>query len=217
MCNLGVIPPAPGYLEGVRDLCSLYGALLIIDEVITGFRMGLTGAQGRLGITGDITLYAKAVASGYPMAVLGTTTELLAPVGRGEVNHSGTYNSGTLSVAAAVETLRILTETNPYPELERRTMYLVDQLRTMGSGKGLSIDYVGGSLFQFRFGSSDQMTSREHFVQNSDHSTLIRFMDALQDNGVRPTSRGLCFISLAHDDDVLNMTLERCEAALSAM
>lgn len=215
MCNTGVIPPAPGYLEGVRDLCHRHGALLVIDEVITGFRLGLTGAQGFLGIHGDITLYAKAVASGYPMAVLGTTQALLAAVGRGEVNHSGTYNSGTLSVAAGVETLRILTETNPYAELQQRTKRLVDELRSMGADKGLAIDWVGGSLFQFRFGTSDTIRSRAEFAQHSDQALLLRFMDALQDLGVRPTSRGLCFVSTAHDDAVIDLTLERTDAALA--
>jgi glutamate-1-semialdehyde 2,1-aminomutase len=214
MCNTGVIPPEPGYLEGVRDLCQRHGALLIIDEVITGFRFGLTGAQGLLGIHGDITLYAKAVASGYPMAVLGTTQDLLGAVGRGEVNHSGTYNSGTLSVAAGVETLRVLVETDPYPELQGRTTRLVNELRSIGATKGLAIDYIGGSIFQFRFGPSDMVRSRAQLVQDSDEALLARFLDALQDQGVRPTSRGLCFVSTAHDDAVVDMTLDRTSAAL---
>jgi glutamate-1-semialdehyde 2,1-aminomutase len=215
MCNTGVIPPAPGYLEGVRELCRRHGALLVIDEVITGFRLGLTGAQGFLGVNGDITLYAKAVASGYPMSVLGTTRELLGAVGRGEVNHSGTYNAGLLSVAAAVETLRILVETDPYPELDRRTTRLVDELRSIGASKGLAIDHAGGSLFQLRFGTTDTIRSLAQFVEDSDQPLLMRFLDALQDCGVRPTSRGLCFVSTAHDDAVIDATLERTSAALA--
>lgn len=217
MCNTGIIPPADGYLEGVRDLCRQHGAILVIDEVITGFRLGLTGAQGFLGFQGDITLYAKAVASGYPMAVLGTSEELLAAVGRGEVNHSGTYNAGVLSLAAAVETLKILVETDPYPALDQRTRRLVDELRTIGAGKGLSVDHVGGSLFQFRFGASDTIRSLSQFVAGNDQATLLRFLDALQDHGVRPTSRGLCFVSTAHDDAVIDATLERTAAALATL
>ena len=128
MCNTGLIAPAPGYLEGVKALCARHGALLVIDEVITGFRLGLTGAQGRLGVHGDISIYAKAIASGFPLAVLGTTTDLLAPVGRGEVNHSGTYNTGVSSLAAGVATLRCLIDTDPYPEMERLTRRLVEGL-----------------------------------------------------------------------------------------
>lgn len=217
MCNTGVIPPAPGYLEGVRELCNQHGALLVIDEVITGFRMGLTGAQGFLGIHGDITLYAKAVASGYPMSVLGTSQELLSSVGRGEVNHSGTYNAGVLSVAAGVETLRVLTETNPFPDLEHRTRHLVAELRSLGTGHGLAVDHVGGSLFQLRFGSAEPMTTRAEFASNSDQAMLHRFMDALQDHGIRPTSRGLCFVSVAHDDEMIDITLDRMEAALATL
>ena len=181
----------------------------MIDEVITGFRLGLTGAQGFLGFQGDITLYAKAVASGYPMAVLGTSEELLDAVGRGEVNHSGTYNAAVLSVAAGVETLKILVEDDPYPELEQRTARLVAELRSVGAAKGLAIDHVGGSLFQFRFGAPETIRSLAQHVANSDQAMLMRFLDVLQDCGVRPTSRGLCFVSTAHDDAVIDATLER--------
>jgi glutamate-1-semialdehyde 2,1-aminomutase len=217
MCNTGLIAPAQGFLETVRDLCRANGALLIIDEVITGFRAGLCGAQGALGINGDITLYAKAVASGYPMAVLGTTNELLAAVGRGEVNHSGTYNAGTLSTAAAVETLKILVETDPYPALEQRTKRLVSEIAALGAGKGLAVDHAVGSMFQLRFGAEGPIGSRRQFAEQSDQATLLRFLDALQDHGVRPTSRGLCFVSVAHDDDVIDRTLERVEAALATI
>ncbi len=217
MCNTGVIPPADGYLEGVRQLCRQYGALLVIDEVITGFRLGLTGAQGFLGVQGDITLYAKAVASGYPMAVLGTSSELLSAVGRGEVNHSGTYNAAVLSVAAAVETLKILVETDPYPELERRTARLVGGLREVGASAGLAVDHVGGSLFQLRFGAAETIRSLAEHTANSDQPRLMRFLDALQDCGVRPTSRGLCFVSTAHDDAVIDATLERVASAIALL
>jgi glutamate-1-semialdehyde 2,1-aminomutase len=217
MCNTGLIAPAQGFLETVRDLCRANGALLIIDEVITGFRAGLCGAQGALGINGDITLYAKAVASGYPMAVLGTTNELLAAVGRGEVNHSGTYNAGTLSTAAAVETLKILVETDPYPALEQRTKRLVSEIAGLGASKGLAVDHAVGSMFQLRFGAEGPIGSRRQFAEQSDQATLLRFLDALQDHGVRPTSRGLCFVSVAHDDDVIDRTLERVEAALATI
>jgi glutamate-1-semialdehyde 2,1-aminomutase len=217
MCNTGLIAPEPNFLEGTRELCRRHGALLVVDEVITGFRFGLTGAQGALGINGDITLYAKAVASGYPMSVLGTTHELLAAVGRGEVNHSGTYNASTLSVAAGVETLRILTETNPYPDLEQRTGRLVAELRSVSATKGLAVDHVGGSMFQLRFGPQERITSRRAFAEHSDPALLMRFVDALQDHGVRPTSRGLCFVSVAHDDTVVDQSLERFEAALATI
>ena len=219
MCNTGLIAPAPGYLEAVKALCAQHGALLVIDEVITGFRLGLTGAQGRLGVHGDISIYAKAIASGFPLAVLGTTTDLLAPVGRGEVNHSGTYNTGVSSLAAGVATLRCLIDTDPYPEMERLTGRLTEGLEEAGrrAGVALAVDHVGGSLLQTRFGDGRPMRSRADFAANSDRLLLARFLELLQDLGVRPTSRGLWFVSSAHDDALVDRTLAAAAEALTRL
>ena len=216
MCNTGLIPPAAGYLEGVKDLCRQHGALFVVDEVITGFRLGLTGAQGLLGINGDISIYAKAIASGFPLAVLGTTTELLAAVGRGEVNHSGTYNTGISSVAAGIATLRVLIDTDPYPEIDRLARRLVDGFVQLGTQHGveLAVDHIGGGLLQTRFGKPGPVASRTDFAANSDGPLLSRFLELLQDHGVRPTGRGLWFVSAAHDDDAIDRTLAATERAL---
>ncbi|GAG94299.1 unnamed protein product [marine sediment metagenome] len=219
MCNTGLIPPSAGYLEAVKQLCHQHGALFVVDEVITGFRLGLTGAQGLLGIEGDISIYAKAIASGFPLAVLGTTTELLAGVGRGEVNHSGTYNTGVSSVAAGIATLRVLIDTDPYPEIDRLTRRLVDGLRKLGQSLDveLAVDHVGGGLCLTRFGRPEPVTSRADFAANSDGALLARFLERLQNHGVRPTSRGLWFVSAAHDDDVVDKTLAAAERALGEL
>lgn len=219
MCNTGLVAPAPGYLEGVKDLCRQHGALLVIDEVITGFRLGLTGAQGFLGIHGDISIYAKAIASGFPLAVLGTTTELLAPVGRGEVNHSGTYNTGVSSLAAGVATMRCLVDDDPYPEMDRVTRRLAEGLRRLGADAGvdLAVDHIGGALFQTRFGDPAPVTSRADFAARSDKALLARFLELLQHHGVRPTGRGLWFVSAAHDDAAVDDTLAAAATALSEM
>jgi len=219
MCNTGLIPPAAGYLEGVKQLCKQHGAIFIVDEVITGFRLGLTGAQGLLGVHGDISIYAKAIASGFPLAVLATTTELLAAVGRGEVNHSGTYNTGVSSVAAGAATLRVLIDSDPYPEMDRLTRRLADGLRQLGrdQGIGLAVDHIGGGLCQTRFGKPEPATSRADFAANSDGALLGRFLEGLQDNGVRPTSRGLWFVSAVHDDALVDQTLEVAQQVLTQM
>ena len=216
MCNTGLIPPSDGYLEGVKELCHRHGALFVIDEVITGFRLGLTGAQGLYGVHADISVYAKAIASGFPLAVLATSTELLAGVGRGEVNHSGTYNTGVSSVAAGIATLRVLIDTDPYPEIDRLTRRLVDGLIQLGRQLDvhLAVDHIGGGLFQTRFGKADPITSRADFAANSDGALLSRFLEHLQHHGVRPTSRGLWFVSAVHDDDLVDQTLAAAERAL---
>jgi glutamate-1-semialdehyde 2,1-aminomutase len=219
MCNTGLIAPSEGYLEEVKQLCRQHGALFVVDEVITGFRLGLTGAQGLLGIEGDISIYAKAIASGFPLAVLGTTTELLAGVGRGEINHSGTYNTGVSSVAAGIATLRVLIDTDPYPEIDRITRRLVDGLRQLGQRLDveLAVDHIGGGMCQTRFGKPGPVTSRPDFVANSDGARLARFLERLQDHGVRPTSRGLWFVSAAHDDALIDETLAAAEQALGEL
>ena len=219
MCNTGLIPPSAGYLEAVKQLCHQHGALFVIDEVITGFRLGLTGAQGLFGVEGDISIYAKAIASGFPLAVLGTTTELLAGVGRGEVNHSGTYNTGVSSVAAGIATLRVLIDTDPYPEIDRLTRRLVDGLRTLGQSLDvkLAVDHIGGGMCMTRFGSPEPVASRADFAANSDGALLTRFLERLQNHGVRPTSRGLWFVSAAHDDDVVDKTLAAAKRALDEL
>ena len=219
MCNTGLIPPSAGYLDDVKTLCHQHGALFVVDEVITGFRLGLCGAQGFYGIRGDISIYAKAIASGFPLAVLGTSAELLAGVGRGEINHSGTYNTGVSSVAAGVATLRVLIDSDPYPEMDRLTCRLVDGLRQLGHelGVGLAVDHIGGSLCQTRFGTPGAVASRADFAANSDNELLACFLASLQDHGVRPTSRGLWFVSAAHDDALIDKTLAAARHALSRL
>jgi glutamate-1-semialdehyde 2,1-aminomutase len=219
MCNTGLIPPASGYLDGVKLLCQQHGALFVIDEVITGFRLGLTGAQGLFGVQGDISIYAKAIASGFPLAVLGTTHELLAAVGDGQVNHSGTYNTGVSSVAAGVATLRCLIDTNPYPEMQRLSRRLVEGLRHLGDQHrvNLAVDHIGGALLQTRFGDSGAVGSLTEFRANSDPAILARFLELLQNHGVRPTTRGMWFVSAAHDDAAIDRTLSAAHDALGQL
>ena len=153
------------------------------------------------------------------LAALGTSTELLAGVGRGEVNHSGTYNTGVSSVAAGIATLRVLIDTDPYPEIDRLTRRLVDGFVLLGQqlGVNLAVDHIGGGLCQTRFGKPEPMTSRIDFAANSDGALLARFLENLQDHGVRPTSRGLWFVSAVHDDDLIDKTLAAAERALGEL
>jgi len=216
MCNTGLIEPAPGYLEGVKAACERHGSLLVVDEVITGFRLGLTGAQGIYGVTGHLSVYAKAIASGFPLAVLGASTDLLAAVGRGEVNHSGTYNAGVSSMAAGVATVRHLIDADPFPVMNTRSQRLADGLRAAAAAASvdLAVDHLGGPMLQTRFGPAGPIGSRTEFAAASDPERLARFLTELQACGVRPTSRGLWFLSTAHDEATIDRTVEAAATAL---
>ena len=108
MCNTGVIEPRPGYLEFLREITKKYGIVLIFDEVITGFRVSLAGAQGKYAVRPDLSIFGKAVANGLPMSVIAGREDLFALIASGKVGHGGTYNSLPPAIAAGVATLVVL-------------------------------------------------------------------------------------------------------------
>ena len=217
MCNVGAIPPASGYIEHVRRLCAGSGSVFIVDEVITGFRVALGGAQQQLGVRGDLTVFAKAIASGFPVAALAGTQDLFAGVASGAVNHSGTYNTGLAQTAAAVATIRALREDPPYQRMESLADALIAGMRDLAErcGRQLAIDRYG-SIFQTRFGEPGGVTDAASFAARSDSRALERFLAALQQFGVRPTNRGLWLLSAAHGDAEVDDTLNAVEQALRA-
>lgn len=207
MCNTGVIEPAPGYLKQVAELCARYGIVFIVDEVVTGFRVALGGAQQRLGVHGDLTIYAKAIAAGYPVAVLGGRSDLLASVGSGQVNHSGTYNTGVAQMAAAVATVRTLRDSNPYPAIAATTHQLAHAIRDVATSASadLNVHAVDGML-QLRFGPDVSVVDGASYVASSDTVRLGALLQELQREGVRSTSRGLFFVSAAHTEADVELT-----------
>jgi glutamate-1-semialdehyde 2,1-aminomutase len=108
MCNTGCILPRPGYLEAMRELTARHGVVLIFDEVITGFRLGLAGAQGRLGIRPDLSVFAKGLGGGFPVAAMGGRADIMKLVAEGRVSMAGTYTANGIAISAANATLRIL-------------------------------------------------------------------------------------------------------------
>ena len=143
MCNNACVPPAPGYLQAARDLCTERGIVLIFDEVITGFRLDLAGAQGFFGVTPDLATFGKAMANGFPIACLAGARHLLQPIADLQVNHSGTYNSNVMVTAAAHATISQL-ESLDYGRIHRLGETLMAGLREraakagpVGTGAGL--------------------------------------------------------------------------------
>lgn len=215
MCNTGLVEPSPGYLAGVRDLCDSHGIILIIDEVITGFRLGLLGAQGHAQIHGDLTIYAKAIASGYPLAALGGQKALMEMISLPGVNHSGTYNTGVMQTIAALATVRHLISSNPYGAITGSGIHLRNAINELARRRGVDLVCEGpGPMLQIRFGREDLPTDATTFSDLSDPMRLAELIGRLQGRGVRLTSRGLLFLSAAHSQEDLELTVEAFEACI---
>jgi glutamate-1-semialdehyde 2,1-aminomutase len=217
MINAGAIKPRPGYLAGVRELCDRHGALLIFDEVITGFRLGPGGAAERFGVVPDLATYGKALASGWPMGALTGKAEFMERFGTGEVNHSGTFNANVMGMAAVAETLRLLADQPPYGEVERVGQRLMDGLDKVGREVGKPLRLQGLPMaFHASFGEdTDVWEFRD--LQRLDLDRYRKLAERLVEAGVWVAARGVWYVSAAHGDRELEVTLERAEAALRAL
>ena len=217
LCNTSVITPAPDFLETVRELTSANGTVLIFDEVITGFRVGLGGAQRRLGVTPDLAVFAKAMASGFPIAALTGRRDLMELTGKA-VLHGGTYNANVSSIAAANATLEVLQAGGDelYAGIERVGERLMDGLRAAAREAGSNLLVQGlGSVFNTTFGSDPVRNYREYI--GTDLACQRRFLVGLQDRGVRVTGRGTWFLSSAHTDADIDRTIEAAADTLHAL
>ena len=198
MCNSGCIPPAPGFLQGLRALCDRHGIVLIFDEVITGFRLGLGGAQKHFGVTPDLAVFGKAMASGYPISVLAGKRQFMQPIADGKVIHAGTMNSGQPSVAASLATLDVLERDQVHPRLFELGRTLMDGLRdaSQRAGKPLLVQGMG-PMFHTGFTTKTEIRDlRDTF--SYDKPLYAKFVAGMQDRGIRLIGRGLWYISAAH-------------------
>jgi glutamate-1-semialdehyde 2,1-aminomutase len=198
--NMGCVPPAPGFLEGLRLLCDACGALLIFDEVITGFRVARGGAQARFGITPDLTVLGKIVGGGLPLAAFGGRAEVmsrLAPAG--SVYQAGTLSGNPLATAAGLSVLRRLRDDSVYAELERRSARLEAGLSEFGR-----VQRVGAMLTLFV--GNDPVTR----FQELDTKRYAELFRHLLERGiyVAPSQYECLFPSLAHGDDEIDQTIE---------
>lgn len=214
MCNNGCIPPEPGFLEGLRALCDRYGALLIFDEVITGFRLGLSGAQGYYAVTPDLAVFGKAMASGYPISVLAGKREIMRLIAEGKVIHAGTMNSGNPSVAAALATLEVLEREGVHERLFALGQRLMAGLREAGRQAGHSLLVQGpGPMFHAGFTSREKVTDYRDTLAY-DRAAYARFALAMQERGIRLIGRGLWYLSAAHTEEDIAHCLATAQEAL---
>jgi glutamate-1-semialdehyde 2,1-aminomutase len=211
MCNQGAIAPAPGYLEGALAACRKHGALLIFDEVITGFRLGAGGAQARFGVTPDLAIFAKAIANGFPVAAIVGRADLMDMFATG-VLHGGTFNAQPVAMAAMVATQNALTP-QLYDAWSQRGIRLREGVRGVLQDAGLKAQVTGFELmFHVGFGLDAPARNYRHLLR-SDKALYAKFAHALLRRGVRVLERGAWFISSVHDDAVIDATLAAARAA----
>jgi len=212
--NVGVIAPAPGFLEGLRDLCTETGAILVFDEVITGFRVANGGAQERYGVRPDLTILGKIIGGGLPIGAYGGRADLMAMIAPdGLVYQAGTLSGHPLTMAAGTATLRELGP-DSYARLEATSLRLEAGLRdaVAGSGRDISIARVGSLLTVF-FRAPAPTTTAEAMA--SDRQAYGRFFGSMLDAGILlpPSQFEAWFISLAHGDAEIEATLAAARAA----
>lgn len=216
MINAGAIEPRPGYLAGVREICDRHGALLIFDEVITGFRLSPGGAAERFGVVPDLAAYGKALASGWPIGALAGKVEFMERFGTGEVNHSGTFNANVMGTAAVAETLRFLADEPPYTEIGRIGKRLTDGLIEVSHRAGQPLRIQGmPTVFHASFGQETVWDYRD--LQRLDLDRYRKLALRLVEAGVWVAARGVWYISAAHGDTEVDITLERADGALRAL
>lgn len=219
LCNSGGILPAPGYLASVKDIAHRCGALLIFDEIITGFRMALGGAQAVFGVVPDLATFGKAVAGGAPLSVVAGRREIVELMAGGGVSFGGTFNGNPVSLAAAAATLEELARDNgiALAEANRRGRVLMEGIGAAAARRGMSVLPSGfGSAFAVHFTAR---THLEHYrdVLDDDKERLAAFLLELLRLGVYALPDGRFYVSAAHSDEDIEETLEAVDQAFQRM
>lgn len=217
MCNNGCIPPEPGFLEGLRRLCDQYGCVLIFDEVITGFRLGLGGAQKYFGVTPDLGVFGKAMASGYPMSVLAGKQRFMQPIADGKVIHAGTMNSGNPSVAASLATLKVLERDNVHDKLFALGRRLMSGLRAASEQAKQPLLVQGyGPMCHTGFTTVEKVSDFRG-TWSYDKAKYGLFVARMQDEGIRLIGRGLWYISAAHTEAEIDEAISTAEKVMRTL
>lgn len=216
--NMGCIPPLPGFLQGLSELCSTQDSILIFDEVMTGFRLSAGGAQQYYGVTPDLTTLGKIVGGGLPVGAFGGRADIMASIApEGPVYQAGTLSGNPLAVAAGLTTLNHLNDAL-YEQIQTTTSYFIDELTTLASNHGLQVasNHVCG-MFSLFF-DVDRVENFDH-VANSNVDKFNQFFHAMLDLGVylAPSAFEAGFIGAAHSDDVIADTLEAADQALAGL
>lgn len=219
MCNTGCILPEPGYLEGMRELTAKNNIVLIFDEVITGFRTALGGAQQYLGIKPDLSVFAKGVGGGYPVAVLGGKKEIMQLVDDGTVSVAGTYSGNGIALAAVNATLDYLRTPGLYEDYYRKSLKLMNGLQDLFAASKLDAYVTGiGPLFQVWF-SKEPIKNYRDAVKYADGDLFtLWWQEMLMRNQLfHPHYFENLFVSMVHTDEDIEGTLKAAKESIEAL
>ncbi|QBG36573.1 glutamate-1-semialdehyde 2,1-aminomutase [Litorilituus sediminis] len=219
--NMNCIPPVAGFLEGLREVCNQYGSVLIFDEVMTGFRVALGGAQAHYNIKPDLTTLGKVIGGGMPVGAFGGKQEIMdyiAPVG--PVYQAGTLSGNPIAMAAGLAALNELSQGDKHEQLSAATEKLAMGFKAAAerNGVSLSINYVG-AMFGFFFTDEEQPISSYQQATECDGEKFKQFFHLMLDEGVylAPSAFEASFLSTAHTDEIIEKTLaaaDKCFAQL---
>ena len=219
MLNQGAISPHAGYLEGMRDLTTKAGALLIFDEVITGFRLALGGAAEWFGVAPDLAIYGKAIAGSFPVSAIAGRADFMKLFGTGEVNHSGTFNACVMAAAAVIASIKTLRAEDPYKRVAAYGERLQAGLAEIAKEANLPLRLAGPSMaFHASFLKPDSPSNFAvtdlRVLKTLDLERYRKFARVLARAGVWVAGRGIWFISAAHGESEFDETLSRFRTAV---
>lgn len=209
-CNNGVMPPIDGFLKAIREITKKNDIALIFDETITGFRIGLGGAQEYYNIQPDLTVFGKGMAAGYPIAGFGGKKEIMDLIATKKVAHMGTYNSNSLCLSAAIATINELSKNNGevYTRMTKIGNTLIQGIKRIFLENDISVVLQGfGTFFSVLFLDKPALSYRD--TLNINKALYTKFWVRLLDKGIRtwPSARGLWYISTAHTEEDIEITL----------
>jgi len=217
--NMGCVAPRSGFLEGLRDLCTREGILLIIDEVMTGFRLAYGGAQQRLGVYGDLVCLGKIIGGGMPVGAFGGKEEIMNQLSPdGGIYQAGTLSGNPLAMSAGIATLKLLQEEGFYEQIEEKSAYLEQGLRDAASqsSQKTCLQRVGG-MFCTYFQQGPVCSFAD--AARSDVESFGRFFRAMLDQGIylAPSQFEAGFMSIAHTRADLDRTIDAAKTAFSTL
>lgn len=218
--NMNCIPPAEGFLEGLRSVCDQYGAILIFDEVMTGFRVARGGAQEFYGITPDLTTLGKVIGGGMPVGAFGGKAEIMDSIApTGPVYQAGTLSGNPIAMSAGLAALTELEKPEVYDQLAEKTRYLAEGLQAAADEVGVSVytNSVGG-MFGLFFTDKKNVSSFEE-VMACDTERFKQFYHLMLEEGIylAPSAFEAGFVSLAHDKEALDKTIAAAKHCFSKL